>query len=115
MTALLAALGIAGLALLFDGLRARERVLDHCRRACAELSVQLLDETVAVTRIDLARDLHGRWRLRRVYRFEFSVDGTDRRSGLAVLTGGLLSHIRLDHPAGPVVLPAGDTPRQALH
>jgi len=67
-------------------LRAREMALGLARRACERYQVQFLDQTVAL------RGLRLRWtreglRLRRQYRFEFSEEGTGRRSACLVLLG----------------------------
>ncbi len=90
-----------------DSLRARELTLNRCRDACNELCVQLLDETVALSRITLKRDARGRLLLHRWYRFEFSTDGTDRHPGAVSLTGQVIEFVRLEYPQGPLILPAG--------
>lgn len=104
-------LGLALLALAAalwqDGLRARERALAAARRACQELDVQLLDQTVAMRRLALVRSPTGWLRLRREFGFEFSVEGTERRGGSAVVVGGRVLSVDLDHPEGLVVLPQG--------
>ena len=48
---------------------------------------QLLDETVAGKQISLARDANGRLRWRRVFVFEYSDTGNNRRSGSISLLG----------------------------
>ena len=102
-------LGLAFLALVAhlwqDGLRARERALAAARRACQELDVQLLDQTVALRRFALVRSPSGWLGLRREFGFEFSVEGTERRRGSAVVVGGRVESLHLDHPEGPVVVP----------
>ncbi len=71
----------------FDSLRAREAALRHCRAACRENSVQLLDQTVECISLRPARNHSGRVALRRVYRFEFSDTGDNRREGRVVMFG----------------------------
>ncbi|MGH8581376.1 MAG: DUF3301 domain-containing protein [Gammaproteobacteria bacterium] len=90
-----------------DSLQARERALNRCRKACDELCVQLLDETVALSRITLNRNPRGRLSVHRWYRFEFSTDGTDRHPGAVSLTGQIIEFVRLEHPQGPLIMPAG--------
>lgn len=90
-----------------DTLKARERVLLRCRRACDEINVQLLDETVALKRLGLKRKPGGQVALRRTYQFEFSVDGSDRWSGRAVLLGRTLESLQLDGPGGVTIFNAG--------
>jgi hypothetical protein len=78
-----------------DSLRARERALAACARACAERNVQLLDQTVALSRLSLKRHPQGRVRLWRVYVFEYSTDGVDRRQGRATLFGPVVASVEI--------------------
>ena len=86
----------AGLAFWIDSLRARERALVAGRRACERYGLQLLDETVQFSRLGLARDEAGRIRLRRIYRFEFSETGDNRRHGAIVMLGAELQDLQLE-------------------
>ncbi len=70
-----------------DSLSAREVGMAAVRQACAEEDLQLLDETVAGKQISLARDANGRLRWRRVFVFEYSDTGNNRRSGSISLLG----------------------------
>jgi hypothetical protein len=83
-----------------DSLAARERVLRAARLTCAQVQVQLLDQTVALARLELGRDQHGRRHLRRLYAFEFSTDGAQRFHGQAALLGKVVHYVHLDHPDG---------------
>lgn len=71
----------------YDSVRVREIAIRVAERACQADCVQLLDETVAVFRTRPARDDEGRFVLRRIYRFEFSDTGTNRRPGSLVMLG----------------------------
>jgi hypothetical protein len=82
--------------LWFDSLRAREHAVAAGRAACARYGVQLLDETVAITRLRVARDAEGRLRLRRTYVFEFSETGDNRRHGAIVMLGAQLEDLQLE-------------------
>lgn len=74
-------------------LRAREQARALAHALCARAHVQLLDQTVSLQRLGIARAGDGRLHLRRRYRFELSTDGVDRHAGtLEVLDGELLSH-----------------------
>ena len=79
-----------------DSLRARERAVAAGRAACERYGVQLLDDTVAITRLRPARDDDGRLRLRRTYTFEFSDTGNNRRRGAIVMLGGILADMQLE-------------------
>lgn len=96
-------LGLCALALVAwlwsFALAQRQVALEGCRRACREVNVQLLDDSVALARIDFARQ-EGRRRLRCWYDFEFSVTGVERLRGSAVVRDGRLEALRLDHPEG---------------
>lgn len=81
---LLAALGVW---FWLDSMKTREIGVDAARRACQDDALQFLDETVVGTSVRLARDDAGRLRLRRVYSFEYSDTGNDRRSGSVTLLG----------------------------
>src|SRR3569832_2553847 len=70
-----------------DSLRAREHALQVCRRACAQIDAQLLDEPVALRRLSIARNHHGHTVWRRTYNFEYSLDGVLRLCGCVVLCG----------------------------
>jgi hypothetical protein len=103
-------LALAALALLGrfwnTGMQARELALRAARRACEDLDQQLLDQTVALARVALARDVRGRWRLQREYAFEFSSQGTERRRGAAIVMRARVERVQLELPDGLVVLPA---------
>src|SRR5262245_40743882 len=93
-----AALLVIVLAILFwvDSLRARERALAAGRAACERYGVQLLDETVAASALRLGRDGEGRLRLRRVFAFEFSDTGNNRRHGSVVILGAEVQDLHLE-------------------
>lgn len=78
-----------------DTLRARERASELCRTACHNRGLQLLDQTVALEHIALARDGQGRLRLQRRYRFEFTEDGASRQSGTVVMVGAAMRTLEL--------------------
>ncbi|MCX7961425.1 MAG: DUF3301 domain-containing protein [Burkholderiales bacterium] len=88
----------AGALFWADSLRARERALAAGRRACERRGLQLLDDTVAFAALRLARDEDGRVRFERVYTFEFSDDGDNRRRGAIVLVGERVAELRLEPP-----------------
>ena len=76
----------AALWLWRDSLRAREAAIAICKRVCTAEQVQLLDDTVALAALwpQLSR---GGLRLKRVYGFEFSREGVERRHGSITLLG----------------------------
>jgi hypothetical protein len=85
---------IAGLVLLailgwlwLDGLKARDAAIAAARKACLADGLQLLDDTVSITRLRPVRDDDGRLLLQRVYTFEYSDTGDNRRRGGVTLLG----------------------------
>lgn len=81
------ALLIGGLWLWLDSLKAREIGVRAAQTACAEEGLQFLDDTVLINAFRLARDDEGRLRLRRIYAFEYSDTGDNRRSGSVSMLG----------------------------
>ena len=92
--ALLAIVG--GMLFWLDSLRARERALAAGRSACERYSLQFLDDTVAFTRLRLARDDEGQVKIKRTYTFEFSDTGNNRRHGAIVMMGGRLEDVHME-------------------
>jgi hypothetical protein len=99
-----------GLVLLTAGLaigawvwsaRARERVDAISREVCRELGLQRLDEAVALRRLRLVRTDDG-VAIERLFGFEFSTTGADRRRAEICLRGLTPVWVRLDHPDGPL-------------
>ena len=83
-----AILALAGVAWLWsDSLKAREAAIDAARAACAAEGLLLLDATVAISGLKLARDDDGRLKVQRAYEFEFSDTGDNRLKGSVVLLG----------------------------
>lgn len=70
-----------------DSLKARETGIEAARQACIDEGVLFLDETVVGRSVKFARDDEGRLRLRRVYAFEYSDTGDNRRSGSVTMLG----------------------------
>ncbi len=80
----------------YDSLRARERTLGVSRLSCQRLQAQLLDDTVALSRLRLCRTPAGTVALCRRYRFEFTLDGVHRRVGRVDLQGQRITEVLLD-------------------
>lgn len=76
-------------------LAAREMANRLASETCKRAEVQLLDGTVSVQRMRLARTADGSWTLRRTYVFDYSEDGYNRRRGFVVLSGLRLDSVGL--------------------
>lgn len=88
-----AALGIAWFWL--DSMKCHDIAVVTAKRETLSANVQLLDATVALDKIRLARDDEGRLGVRRSYRFEFSETGDNRRSGMIIMQGSTVMTVRL--------------------
>ncbi|MGH8278525.1 MAG: DUF3301 domain-containing protein [Gammaproteobacteria bacterium] len=100
----------AGAWFWYDSLRAREAMTRTCQRLCANMNLQFLDETVALSKLRPARSSEGRLSWRRLYVFEFSESGQDRWKGRALLNGRHVESIQLDNPQGVTILGAAGSP-----
>jgi len=87
----------AGGWLWWDSLQAREAANAALRPACRARGLLFLDDTVALDSLRPARNADGRLQLRRVYRFEFSDTGDNRRKGAVTLLGSRI--VAVDLPA----------------
>ena len=99
-------LDILGLGLLVgggwlwhDSLTAREAAVLATKAACRSEDLLLLDDTVAITRLNVDRDDDGVVRLRRVYGFEYSDTGNNRHAGSIVMLGSRVLVINLNQRA----------------
>lgn len=73
--------------LWYDSIHVRGIGVRAAKAACAAEGLQLLDDTVAIASLKLARDDNGRLLLRRAYSFDYSETGDNRRRGSVVLLG----------------------------
>jgi hypothetical protein len=87
---------VAGILLWVDSLRARERAVQAGRSACERYALQFLDETVSFARMRLARDDEGRLRIVRIYTFEFTETGNNRRNGVIEMLGQHPNEVNLE-------------------
>lgn len=73
--------------LWFDSVKAHEAGVLAARTACDSEGLQLLDETVSLRKLSPERGEDGRLTLRRIYEFEYSDTGDNRRRGSVVVLG----------------------------
>lgn len=77
----------------FAATRVRELALQQVARASQRDDFQLLDQSVHIQRVSLSRDQHGRWHIWRQYRFDYSLDGVERRQGHVIMLGKKLQAV----------------------
>jgi len=103
--------GFAGLLWFWwDTMRARERAISLARQACERAGVQLLDETVSVKKLGVARGRSGTLQFQRFYEFNFSMTGGDRRGGTVVLLGLTQKYLVLDLPQSATISVVPEAP-----
>lgn len=95
---------IGGAAYWFDAMRSKELARAAGQNACRTAGVQFLDDTVALARVRLRRDDHGRVRLWREYYFEFASDGSRRHRGELTLLGVRVLRVELEPFRDPPLL-----------
>ena len=95
----------AGAWFVWDSLKAREAAIAACRALCTSEGLQFLDETVALESLRPVRDSRGQFRLRRIYGFEYSDTGNNRRKGQVTMLGATVMTLYV----GPRPVPEGET------
>lgn len=78
-----------------ENMKCHDIAVEAAKRAALSANVQLLDDTVALDKVRLARDEDARMGLQRTYRFEFSDTGDNRRSGVVQLHNSLVVTVNL--------------------
>ncbi|MDJ0657607.1 MAG: DUF3301 domain-containing protein [Xanthomonadales bacterium] len=96
ITFVLLVLLLAAAWLWMDTTSARDLARARAGKACADLGVQLLDQTVALASTRIARNQGQNLVLDRVFRFEFSESGSERFPGEIQVVGGLAGWITLE-------------------
>jgi hypothetical protein len=91
IVALLAAVGW----LVWDTLRAREAANAAMRAACEARGWLFLDDTVALRSMRPVRNDEGHVTLQRIYDFQYSGTGHDRRDGTITLLGADVASLDL--------------------
>ena len=101
---------LAALALFWlSSVNARDRAREAARGFCERQGWQLLDQTVALRRLRPRRHATGlQWERR--YRFDFSPEGTGRRSGELTMVGPLVSRIWAEREDGSRLIEGRDRP-----
>ncbi len=92
--------------LVWDSLKAREAANAAMRDACGRGGFLFLDDTVALDSLRPVRAADGQLRLRRVFSFEYSDTGVDRRKGSLTMIGDAVRGLDV----GPSPIPGQDSP-----
>ncbi len=73
-----------------DSIAKRELAIKIGQQLAQRCQLQFLDETVACSRLGVARDGNGRMQLQRTYTFDVSSHGIERMAGHLQLRGAVL-------------------------
>jgi hypothetical protein len=79
-----------------DSTTAREKATTTARSACRQIDAQFLDDTVMLVKLRLCRRNSGTMALCRLYSFDFTLDGEQRRSGVIQMKAQRIEDILLD-------------------
>ena len=74
----------------------RDRAIGLAKQHCERMDVQLLDDTISLTKIRLKRDGRGNIALSRHYEFEFTATGDRRYQGKMTLFGSRIDNVELE-------------------
>jgi len=77
----------------YSAMPAREQANTAARKLCSQQGLTLLDGTVALARLRLARLADGRVGVRRTYVFDYSSDGFNRATGFVVMCGSAVESV----------------------
>jgi len=91
----------AGAWFFWDSLKAREAANAAMRAACRAEGLLFLDDTVALESIRPIRDEEGQLRMRRIFGFEYSDTGHNRRKGSVAMVGATMSAVDLGSRTRP--------------
>jgi hypothetical protein len=91
----------AGGWLIWDSLKAREAANAAIRAGCRTEGLLFLDDTVALQSIRPVRNEDGRVLLRRVYGFEFSDTGDNRRRGSVTMVASRVAELDVGLSTAP--------------
>lgn len=81
---------------VWDQMKTREIANDAMREACELRGFLFLDDTVSLRSIRPRRDGEGRVRLERLYTFQYSDTGHNRRGGWIALLGASVAALALE-------------------
>ena len=104
MNTIIVLLILAGLIYFWlDSMKSKEVAMAYAAKECQSINVQLLDQTVSLKSIKLVRNRRGRLVFKRIYTFDFSIHGSERREGRVILEGIVLEQVQLDYENGMVI------------
>lgn len=104
MGSIIALLFLAGIIWFWlDSTKTKELASQAAAKACREMGVQFLDQTVSLEKLKRSRNQQGRFAFLRIYVFDFSIQGDQRFQGRAKMLGERLLQVQLDKPEGLII------------
>ncbi|RMG34548.1 MAG: DUF3301 domain-containing protein [Gammaproteobacteria bacterium] len=100
--------------LWLDGARARELATRLAQTLCERRGLQFLDGTVALRRMGVRRKAGG-LRIRRMFSFDYSREGSGRHLGWIILLGTDIELVQLDEPEERATVDGSSTSEPASH
>jgi len=79
-----------------DSIRVKEIATKQAAVACEKVALEFLDQSVAINKVRLRRDGHGRLKFYREYQFEFSSTGEFRYKGIVQMLGHYPINIEME-------------------
>lgn len=101
---LLLALLVLVLLVWYESLRFREAVTKMCGQICEQSGLQLLDQTVSLTSLSVRRSPLNRFQIYRIYQFDVSTSGADRRPGYVAMAGKYVEAIQIEDEEGMMTI-----------
>jgi ABC-type nickel/cobalt efflux system permease component RcnA len=80
----------------------REMALQHANAACSRADVQLLDQSIGLSKLRLSKLSGGGFGVLREYHFEFTSTGERRYVGCVFMIGQTLQRVQMDAFREPV-------------
>jgi len=74
----------------------KHRALLAAKKHCQGLGLQLLDQSVVLSRMQLRRSASGSLQLHRHYKFEFSSTGDERYKGMVIMEGSRAGQVDVE-------------------
>ena len=91
-----------GVWIFWRQLAIRELALRHANAACSKADVQLLDQSIGLSKLRLSKLTGGGVGLLREYRFEFTSTGEQRYVGRIFMVGHTLQRVEMDAFREPI-------------
>ena len=80
--------------------RAQEIAKHTCSRICKNAQVELLDDTISLSKLRVIRNQQGKAAFQRTYYFDYTDLGHNRKTGTVIMLGYSIDFVQIDKPEG---------------